>query len=87
MNPFLKTFLTNLIGAFASVAIGAFDHPTGGFASTLTTHPELGLVYIGAQQFAHNLFSKYFPPSTVVTQPQIVSVPQAQERADIGTHV
>ena len=86
MNPFLKTMLTNLIGAFASVAFGAIDHPAGGFATTLTTHPELGLIYIGVQQLAHNLFSKYFPPSTVVTQPQISQVPAVQERMDAGIH-
>jgi len=61
MNPFLKTFLMQLGGVAAAGVVTAIDHPTGGLATTLTTHPEIGVAYVAVSQLLHNIVSHYFP--------------------------
>ena len=63
MNPFLKTLISQFAGLFGGAILTAVDHPTGGFANTLATNPEVAIAYVSLASLAHNLISKYLPPA------------------------
>jgi hypothetical protein len=67
MNPFLKTLLTQAAGLFGGAIVTAFDHPTGGLASTIASHPEIAIAYVGLSQLLHNWLSHAFPPAPATT--------------------
>jgi hypothetical protein len=71
MNPFLKTFVSQLAGMVGGGVLYAFDHPTGGFANTLVNSPTIAVAYVALSQLAHNLISKYAP--TTPTPPIVVA--------------
>lgn len=68
-SPLLKALFSQVVATAVSGIDYAISHPTGGFANTLAHNPEIGMLYVAAAQFVHNLFSKYFPPQAPAAAP------------------
>lgn len=83
LNPFVKTLAVVALSVAGPAVLNAVDHPSGGLAATLSTHPVFAYGWMALSYGLHNAWSHYQDKNTpspdngttVISNPQAVKGP------------